>query len=450
MLTVRDSLTAAANYMLWNEPIRLLIVDDSAADVEFYEYLLKSNIRPKSSHNALCNGSDLSGGDLSGSDLNGREVNDHSVTGHPEKGYDSGLHAPNDPLLYTGRSIEIRSALTGDEGVDLCSEWKPHCILLDYMLPDINGIEFIEEIMLPDGMLPAAVVVSTGQGDEQVAVEVMKSGAHDYVVKNGLVTSELIKILHNALEKFHLEQQLRDRQEELTLFAARASHDLVSPLSNLSLCAQILKYDSEARYDEGTLNILDTVLQHIDHMAGMLKGLSTYARVGRSGVSFEPVDLTAQVHHIVSLHEGQILEADAQIIFGELPTIWGDPIGISQLLQNLLTNALKYRSQELPIIRIQAKRRDLFWIISMQDNGIGIEPQFYKQMFEPFWRLHDRDTYPGSGLGLSTCMKIVRQHRGEMWVDSAPNQGTTIYFTLPAYNRTTGSDGSHTMPGTYL
>lgn len=420
----------ATEFSAGDEPIRLLIVDDSAADVEFYEYLLRTTSTCSAHADLLRAHTNRA--------MDGYVEHRFSSKGDANNGYTSNghihnRHAAGQDLSGSNMPIEIRSALTGGEGTDLFYEWHPHCILLDYMLPDMNGVEFIEELMQPDGTLPTAIVVSTGQGDEQVAVDVMKSGAHDYVVKNGLSSSELIKILHNALDKFHLEQQIKDRQEELTLFAARASHDLVSPLSNLSLCAQILKYDSEARHDVGALDIIDTVLEHIDHMDNMLKGLSTYARVGRSGVNFERVDLNTQIENVLSLHEGLLLENVVEITADKLPIIWGDPMGISQLLQNLLTNAVKYRNEDPPHIQIRAIRRAKSWIISVQDNGIGIEKEHHKKMFEPFWRLHDRSTYPGSGLGLSTCMKIVRQHWGEMWIDSAPSEGTTIHFTLPAY-----------------
>jgi light-regulated signal transduction histidine kinase (bacteriophytochrome) len=145
----------------------------------------------------------------------------------------------------------------------------------------------------------------------------------------------------------------------------------------------------------------------------------------------QPTDCTAVVATALRALGVAIAESGAQIECGALPVVMGDPDQLTQLFQNLVANAIKFRGNLPPEIHIHAKREDGFWRFAVRDNGIGISPEYFERIFVMFQRLHSRSTYPGTGMGLAICKKIVERHGGRIWVESAPQQGTTFLFTLP-------------------
>jgi len=338
--------------------------------------------------------------------------------------------------------FEIHSASTGGEGLILAQEIQPDCILLDYGLPDMDGLEFIDSLTEIRGTLKIPIVMLTGQGDEQVAVKAMKRGVHDYLVKGSFNAGQLTWTIASALEKAKLQKQLLSKHEELELFASRMAHDILGPLSNLSLYAEYLELYTDIEsstamqvdvspQNEKYVNPLQSIMAAVDHIVDMVEAFRDYAHVGRTTDNFSEVNLATVIEHILLLHRNEIRESGAVFHIDPLPTIIGDSVGLGQLLQNLITNALKY-SETKPYIEIKAKKNGFKWQISVSDNGIGIEDTEFDQetLFEPFVRKHSRSQYPGSGIGLATCRKIVEQHGGEIWFTSAPNEGTSFYFTL--------------------
>jgi light-regulated signal transduction histidine kinase (bacteriophytochrome) len=157
----------------------------------------------------------------------------------------------------------------------------------------------------------------------------------------------------------------------------------------------------------------------------------TYSRVGKGELTVEPTDLEAIVNRSLNDLNLAIRENNAQITVKPLPTVTANPQQMMQLFQNLIANALKFRGEAPPSILIQAELKHEEWLFSVQDNGIGIKPQYLERIFVIFQRLHSRDKYPGTGIGLAICRKIVERHGGRIWVESELGRGTTFYFTLP-------------------
>lgn len=163
----------------------------------------------------------------------------------------------------------------------------------------------------------------------------------------------------------------------------------------------------------------------------LINDLLEFSRVTTKAREFEPVDCRFILDQVLSDLEVSIKESGAHISYGSLPVIMADPIQFAQVFQNLISNAVKFRSEEVPDIKISAEEKADNWLFSVQDNGIGIDPKYSERIFEVFKRLHKREDYSGTGIGLSICKKIVERHGGHIWVESEPGKGSTFYFTLP-------------------
>ncbi|MCL4503405.1 MAG: ATP-binding protein, partial [Deltaproteobacteria bacterium] len=158
--------------------------------------------------------------------------------------------------------------------------------------------------------------------------------------------------------------------------------------------------------------------------------LLAYSRVGTRGKPPTPTDLTEVLKDAEANLHRTIGESKAEITHDPLPVVSGDPVQLIQLFQNLLANAIKFRSGEVPRIHISAAARQKDWLVSVKDNGIGISKEYQERIFAIFQRLHGRGEYPGTGIGLAICKKIVERHGGHIWVESAPGQGSTFYFNV--------------------
>jgi light-regulated signal transduction histidine kinase (bacteriophytochrome) len=166
-------------------------------------------------------------------------------------------------------------------------------------------------------------------------------------------------------------------------------------------------------------------------MEMLLKDLLTYSQTGADAGPAQPVDFEPVMRKVLLNLQASIEQNDASISWESLPSVQAHEVRLVQLLQNIVGNAIKYRSQEAPRIRIAAERRDTDWLFIVEDNGIGIEPEYAPQIFGIFKRLHGQN-YPGTGIGLAICQRIVERYNGRIWVESKPGEGSRFFFTLPS------------------
>ena len=166
-------------------------------------------------------------------------------------------------------------------------------------------------------------------------------------------------------------------------------------------------------------------------MQALIQDLLTYSRLSTQGKPPKSVEVSKVVDHAVHNLRIAIEESQAKVSQNSLPLVHGDPTQLAQLFQNLIGNAIKFRDKKPPRIHIRAESNGQFCTLAVQDNGIGIDPKFSDRIFAVFQRLHTRDSYDGTGIGLALCKKIVERHRGRIWMESQPREGTTFYFTLP-------------------
>ncbi len=236
-----------------------------------------------------------------------------------------------------------------------------------------------------------------------------------------------------------LENEVRERtkalkqsNQELEQFAYVASHDLQEPLRMVVSYLQLLERRYSKELDETANEFIDFAVDGAMRMQKLIQDLLSYSRISTAGKSFEKVDLKTVMEHVVLNLQVIIEEKKANVKISDMPKVCGDDVQLERLLQNLIGNGLKYCQDDVtPEITVQSKKNDNEWQISVSDNGIGIPDNQYERIFQIFQRLHSRDEYSGTGIGLSSCKKIVERHEGRIWVESQEGKGSTFYFTLP-------------------
>jgi len=249
-------------------------------------------------------------------------------------------------------------------------------------------------------------------------------------------------VVRDATERKRYEAELEARgaalersNAELEQFAYVASHDLQEPLRMVASYTQLLQRRYEGKLDAQADKYIHFAVDGAQRMQTLINDLLALSRVGTQGKPFAPTDVGAVVGRALRWLGTSLEESGGEIDVGELPTVLADAGQLEQVFQNLLANALKFRRPGTPPhVRVTAVPNGSHgseWRFAVRDNGIGFEPQFAEQIFVVFQRLHTRAEYPGTGVGLAICKKVVERHGGRIWAESAPNEGATFYFTLP-------------------
>ena len=239
-----------------------------------------------------------------------------------------------------------------------------------------------------------------------------------------------LKKLNETLEERALK--LQQSNEELEQFAYVASHDLQEPLRMVTSFLSLLERKYESQLDEKAKQYIHFAVDGAKRMRQIILDLLEFSRVGRIREELDHVNINTLVETIVSLYREKIEDLNASIVFENLPTIESYETPVYQLLQNLISNSLKYHSvNEPPRVEISVVEQETDWLFTVKDNGIGIDPNYHAKIFQLFQRLHTKDEYTGSGIGLSLCKKIIDDLKGKIWVESEEGKGCTFYFTLP-------------------
>ncbi|HVT28299.1 MAG TPA: response regulator [Lacipirellulaceae bacterium] len=363
--------------------------------------------------------------------------------------------------------------------------------LVDLVMPELDGIELCRRIVAMRTSLdnPIAVLMLTGREAKEDLTRALEAGADDFVGKSSdqavlkgrirallrrkffqeenqrileeLKNKELEAVRaraeteaalaraaderrqHAELVAIELRQAKGDLErsneellrsnEELRQFAFVASHDLQEPLRSITSFCNLLKEEYQGRLDEQADTFIERIVNGAKRMKALVMDLLAYSRVERDQhVVFQMVNFAEVVEDALANLQAAINETRATISCGRLPMVLGNRVQLVQLLQNLIGNAIMYRSGEPPNIRIDARRTGEYWEVSVSDNGIGISPEHHQVIFEIFKRLHSRDKYPGTGIGLAACKRIVQRHGGQIFVDSQLGSGSTFRFTIRA------------------
>lgn len=283
--------------------------------------------------------------------------------------------------------------------------------------------------------------------DKSITINILKETVvelqtqKDYVVTVNEQLLQQKRLLEEQSEKLTKNlHALQMSYSELELFAYIASHDLKSPLRNIGSYAQLLKRRYRGKLDSDADEFIDFIVNNAQMMNNIISDLLVYSRVDRDK-DLAKANFNRLVELVKHNIRDTIIENNAEIECGELPTLWVHRSSIIQLFQNLIENAIKFRTEESPRIRIDAQKResDGFWQISVTDNGVGLDETYQEKAFLPFQRINHRDR-PGSGMGLAICRKVVRLHGGDIWYNQnhieQENSGTSFHFTIPQIEHT--------------
>ena len=334
--------------------------------------------------------------------------------------------------------VELVDAERLDEAIRYLQETSFDAILLDLTLPDSRGLNTVKKIHQASSEVP--ILVLTILDDEESAIAALRAGAQDYLVKGQINRLWLVRAIHYAIERQqtldklqHLNQELERSNQELERFAHVVSHDLQQPLQSVYGFARLLETVCASHSNEAVSQYISHIIRASQRMTRLIQNLLAYSQVSQLEPLRKPVNCNRVLTQVLSDLQPMIDKSQATVITDTLPTLEADKTCLAQLFQNLLSNAIKYHPpHQAPQVTVTAQAQGSLWRFGIHDNGIGISPEDADQIFQVFHRLHSAADYPGTGIGLAICKKIVENHRGRIWVDSDTTAGTTFYFTLPA------------------
>ncbi|TWT77888.1 Phytochrome-like protein cph1 [Posidoniimonas polymericola] len=328
-------------------------------------------------------------------------------------------------VRLVGQRYAVVQAGTAAEGIDICREKLPLCVLLDYRLPDLNGLDALNIL----AALGPPVVIMTGQGDEELAAESIKQGAYDYLVKQRLNADRLHSVIDHAVEKSRLIRRLEDARGDLNGVFGVASSRLREPLAEIEGQLHRLLEDADEPLPAAHRAVVSRLTAAAGDLRLLVDQLLDFNRVGRDDEPIGDADLDHVMTEVGERLRGEFQSAGATPAVGRLPIIRGSESDYAFLLENLLTNAIRYRAEHPLQVSVNAEFCQREWVIRVEDNGLGVPPDDAELVFAPHVRLSPRADIPGHGLGLATCRKIVRRHGGKIWVEPSSAGGAAFCFT---------------------
>lgn len=384
--------------------------------------------------------------------------------------------------IFTGNGYIAILAINGAEALEFARNEPPNIIITDLLMPIMDGFELCRQWKSDSRLKNIPFIVYTATytepKDEQL---ILSLGADKFIIKpqepeillkivrdtlvgkNEIFIAQkplgdemermkqynevlfykleqkVINIEKEIIEKNLTEQKLTKIIEalersnvELEKFADATSHDLQEPMRVISLYMGRLKKTCKDKLSAEEMEYINIAINGAEHMSILTKGIISYSRVDGIEKDFKLIDLNKLSGEIMDVFRQQAEAIHAVISIGSLPTVWGNEIQLYQLFQNLIANSLKFSKKEyVPKLEITVLKKYNEWLFCFKDNGIGISPKYFNQIFVIFQTLHPKDEFGGNGIGLALCKKIVEFHGGKIWVESEEGHGATFYFTLP-------------------
>ncbi len=332
----------------------------------------------------------------------------------------------------------VMVAEDGEEGLERARFGQPDLILLDVMMPGWDGFETCRRLQADPATCGIPVIFMTALSDINDKIRAYDAGAVDYVTKP-FHAEEVLARVSTHLNLRATQRQLLARSQdlarsnaELERMAYVASHDLQEPLRMVASYVQLLEKRYRGRLDAEADEFIGFAVEGAKRMQTLIEDLLTISRVDTKARPLQTVDCNDVAAMALAALRVAVEESGAQVRCGPLPCVLGDAGQLAQVFQNLIANAIKFCRARPPQIDISAERAGRYWRIAVQDNGIGIAPEHGRRIFEMFQRLHAGHEYPGTGIGLAICKKIIERHGGEIGVKPGAAGGSVFYLTLAA------------------
>jgi signal transduction histidine kinase len=335
----------------------------------------------------------------------------------------------------------IFKAMSGNEALSLMLHNRFAVVLLDVQMPEMDGFETAMLMQEHESMRGVPIIFVTAiSKEERYATQAAEIGAVDYIFKpfNPDILRSKVKVyldLYVQREQIlKLNEHLSRSNEELERFAYICSHDMQEPVRMMNVYAGFLADEQVERLDEAGKRHVGAIKRSAEHMRKMIADILAFSRVGREAPKLEELDCNQIVHDVLAEFGAIISQKRALIVCNPLPTLKGCQTLMRMLFQNLIGNALKFQNgTRPPEIEIHAEATDKEWRFAIKDNGIGIDPAFSDKVFAIFQRIHRKEEYPGTGIGLSICKKFVESCGGRIWFESVLGKGSVFSFTIPRH-----------------
>lgn len=350
----------------------------------------------------------------------------------------------------------VESAYNGEEGFRKARKFCPDLIITDIMMPEVSGDQMIERMAKDLDLNETPVLVLTAKAEDEQRVQLLREGAQDHLLKpfnvnellaraDGLIKrrrdtirrlKELnIQLNDKAIELAQTADELRQHNEDLEQIVRITAHDLKEPVRLILCYLELLMQGMQSKLGENEKDYVEVITKSSQRMYRLIDDIMSYSQIASSSQpEMQLVNLNQTLEEVREDLKLQIKEASARIHAQALPSVEVNPTHLRQVFQNLISNALKFRSEQELEITIEALERESEWCIAVRDNGIGIKPENFKKIFDLFQQLV-RKSGEGTGVGLCICKRLVGMHGGKIWVESEINQGSSFYFTLPKHTR---------------
>jgi signal transduction histidine kinase len=344
--------------------------------------------------------------------------------------------------LLAGR-FDVRAVPDGEGALAAARAHPPDLVLSDVMMPKLDGFGLLRALRADPALREIPVILLSARAGEESRIEGIELGADDYLVKPFSARELIARVeTHVTTSRIRREAKaalgeandaLSRSNADLQQFAYSASHDLQEPLRVVATYSELLRREFAGQLGPNGDEYIGYMIDGALRMEQLLRDLRAYTMVSSDGQEpTDDVDANRVLEKALANLDVAIKESGASIRSAALPRVRIRDFHLEQLLQNLIGNSLRYRSSAPPLIFVAAELQGQEWLFSVQDNGIGIDPRYKEQIFEIFKRLHSAADYPGTGMGLAICKRIVERAGGRIWVESATGRGSTFYFTIPS------------------
>jgi signal transduction histidine kinase len=311
----------------------------------------------------------------------------------------------------------------------LCADQRFDCVLLDYNMPEMDGLTLARRLRAAHAYLP--IVLMTNVGDEMLVAEALLDGVSDYVVKSRLTAEAVRRIVDRAIHTATQARLIDQQHEELENFAYALAHDFKQPIRQIITFSEMISDELNAVQSAGVhkhLGFLSHAATRLDNLVDVMVQytlLSQPPELTKVRLSSVMAAIETSLEPLLRERRAELVTVDRKASFRGNETL------MIQVLQNLIVNGLRYNTSAVPRVEVDAQREPRSWLLSVRDNGIGIEPEYLTEIFKPLVRLHSHKEYPGSGLGLTLARKAVHAQNGEIWCESALSRGSVFRIRIP-------------------